>query len=239
MQRALSQLDSLGFSVVEEGLTSREVATLLADVSTLLQPEEADTRGGQRDLFSALPSVRKLAGHPAIHRWPAAVLGPAAFAVRAILFDKTPVANWKVTWHQDLTIPTLRQRDVAGFGPWSEKAGIPHVQPPAAILSRMLTVRVHLDACETWNGPVRVLPGSHLEGRLSPEAVDGWKARTPATPALCPAGGLLLMRPLLLHASSPAERPGHRRVIHLEYAVDPLPDGLEWRERWGRTSPAT
>ena len=36
------------------------------------------------------------------------------------------------------------------------------------------------------------------------------------------------MRPLLLHASSIAIVPTHRRVIHLEYASQSLADGLEW-----------
>ncbi len=36
------------------------------------------------------------------------------------------------------------------------------------------------------------------------------------------------MRPLLLHASASGTNPGHRRVIHLEYAAVSLPGGLEW-----------
>ena len=36
------------------------------------------------------------------------------------------------------------------------------------------------------------------------------------------------MRPLLLHASASGTAPGHRRVVHLEYAAEPLPGGLEW-----------
>ena len=36
------------------------------------------------------------------------------------------------------------------------------------------------------------------------------------------------MRPLLLHASSPSKVPGHRRVIHLDFASSPLPGGLYW-----------
>lgn len=233
MTDPLTSLATSGFAVIPEALTATEVATLLAEVAPLTLGVTSDSRGGRRDLFSALPSVRALAGHPAIHRWPAAVLGPPAFAVRALMFDKTATANWKVAWHQDLTITTQKRLDLAGFGPWSEKAGIPHVQPPATVLARMLTVRIHLDPCEDWNGPVRVLPGTHRHGKLPPEAVDRWREARKAVTTACPAGGLLLMHPLLLHASSPATRPGHRRVIHLEYAVDDLPGGLQWRERWG------
>ncbi len=228
----LTSLAGDGFTVIPSALARWEVESLLAAVEALPIPSAEEARGGQRDLFRILPVVRDLASHPAIRSRPAAILGSAAFAVRAILFDKTAEANWKVAWHQDLTIPTRRRMEVPGFSPWSEKAGIPHVQPPPSVLEQMLTVRVHLDPCDSANGPVRVLPGSHREGRLSPGAVDAWKAKVMQIETPCPSGGLLLMRPLLLHASSPAERPTHRRVIHLEYAADSLPHGLEWHECW-------
>jgi ectoine hydroxylase-related dioxygenase (phytanoyl-CoA dioxygenase family) len=218
-----------GYATVADVLGPPEVDTLLRAVARL--PQDGESRGGHRDLFQ-LPEVRELAVHPAIHRWPRTILGPQAFAVRAILFDKTPSANWKVAWHQDLTIPTKAAVATVGFGPWSEKAGIPHVQPPAGVLERMLTVRVHLDPCGLANGPVRVLPGSHTSGKLSGADIDAWKERAPAVDTPVGVGGLLLMRPLILHASSAATHPGRRRVIHLEYAADPLPEGLAWFERY-------
>jgi len=42
------------------------------------------------------------------------------------------------------------------------------------------------------------------------------------------------MCPLILHASSKAVSPSHRRVIHIEYAGAELPGGLEWHTRIGR-----
>jgi ectoine hydroxylase-related dioxygenase (phytanoyl-CoA dioxygenase family) len=218
-----------GYATVADRLSPAEVDALLRAVAHL--PQDGESRGGHRDLFQ-LPEIRELAAHPAILHWPRTVLGPQAFAVRAILFDKTPGANWKVAWHQDLTIPTKSARSVAGYGPWSEKAGIPHVQPPTEVLERMLTVRVHLDPCGLENGPVRVLPGSHTAGKLNGADIDAWRARVPAVDTPVGSGGLLLMRPLILHASSPATHPGHRRVIHLEYAADPLAEGLAWFERY-------
>jgi len=233
MDTVLSDLEHGGFATVSDALSPGEIQALLEAVGTLPQPTEEESRAGQRDLFARVPAVRELAAHSAVRGWPAAVLGPGCFAVRAILFDKTPAANWRVAWHQDLTIPARRRLETAGFGPWSEKAGIPHVQAPVSILERMLIVRVHLDPCDTLNGPVRVLPGSHREGRLPPERIEAWKTLAAPVEALAPAGGLLLMRPLLLHASSPARHPGHRRIIHLEYAATSLPGGLEWHERRG------
>jgi hypothetical protein len=237
MNNTLRALDTDGYAVVPGSLSPAELAGLLDAAQSLPPAGPEEVRGGCRDLFTLLPTIRNLAGHPGIRRWPAAVLGPGCFAVRAILFDKTPEANWKVAWHQDLTIPTRVRLDRPGFGPWSTKAGIPHVQPPVAILENMLTVRVHLDPCGPENGPVRVLPGSHLHGKLAPSAVYAWKDRVSPRDATCAAGALLLMRPLLLHASSAATSPGHRRVIHLEYAAGPLPAGLHWHEAWG--GPAT
>jgi hypothetical protein len=157
------------------------------------------------------------------------ILGRIALPVRAILFDKTPAANWKVTWHQDLTIAVLNHHDVPGFGPWSTKAGVVHVQPPASVLDQMLAVRLHFDDCGAQNGPLRVLPGSHKAGKLRDNEIAAWRDRIPEEACLVPKGGALLMRPLLLHASSPAVDAHHRRVLHIEYATSRLPSGLEWR----------
>ena len=156
------------------------------------------------------------------------VLGSACFPVRAIYFDKTQGANWKVPWHQDLTIAVKERREAPGFGPWSRKDGVDHVQPPMALLERMVAVRWHLDDCGAGNGPLRVLPGSHRQGRLTAAAIQAWSAREESVTCIVERGGLLVMRPLLLHASSPATVPCHRRVVHIEYAAEPLPSGLEW-----------
>lgn len=187
-------------------------------------------RGGARHLLD-VPIVRDLARSRPVREVAEAALGPDCFAVRSILFDKTPGANWKVVWHQDLTIAVRERRDVEGFGPWSEKDGVPHVQPPASLLERMVAVRVHLDDCGPENGPVRVIPRSHREGRLSPDAVDTWKANGEAVDCVVARGGILAFRPLLLHASSPATTPAHRRVVHLEFAAESLPGGLAWYHR--------
>jgi hypothetical protein len=185
-----------------------------------------------RSLLEAVPAVRDLARSPRVRALVEPVLGPHAFAVRGILFDKTPDANWKVAWHQDLTIAVRERREVEGFGPWSEKAGVVHVQPPAYVLERMVTVRLNLDPCGPENGPVNVIAGSHRHGRLSVDEVQRRRTGEPAVSTCLGAGGVLLMRPLLLHASSPSTSPAHRRVVHLEFAAGELPGGLEWHGRW-------
>ncbi len=150
-------------------------------------------------------------------------------AVRAILFNKTAATNWRVAWHQDLTIAVREQRQAAGFGPWSTKQGVVHVQPPTELLERMMTVRIHLDAVDETNGALRVLPGTHLRGRLDAVEIEQLRREIPEFCCTAAAGDALLMRPLLLHASSRATTPRRRRVLHVEYADFDLPAGLEWR----------
>ena len=213
-----------GWAVTPPLSPQLEVDALVAAVA----PLAADARGGVRNLLDSAPAVRALATSPAVRSVAEAVLGPGCFAVRALLFDKTPDANWKVTWHQDLTIAVRARANVTGYGPWSEKAGVPHVQPPAELLERMLAVRVHLDDCGADNGPVRVISGSHRVGRLSGTAIDAWRGGAEAVDCVAERGAILAFRPLILHASSPATAPAHRRVVHLEFAAEALDPPLEW-----------
>jgi ectoine hydroxylase-related dioxygenase (phytanoyl-CoA dioxygenase family) len=181
-----------------------------------------------RKLLDVISEARYFASNQAIRNLVEPVLGSGARVVRGVFFDKTPEANWKIIWHQDTTIAVKEKREVAGYGPWSIKAGVFNVQPPASVLERMLTVRVHLDDADENNGALRVIPGSHTGGILEQEEIERWKQR--ATPVVCSVkrGGAMLMKPLLLHASSASMNPSHRRVLHLEYANFQLEGGLEW-----------
>jgi ectoine hydroxylase-related dioxygenase (phytanoyl-CoA dioxygenase family) len=172
--------------------------------------------------------VRELADSPAIRDLITLILGRSFRPVRGILFDKIPNANWKVPWHQDLTIAVQERMESEGFGPWSMKADVLHVQPPAAVLENMISVRLHLDNCDAENGALRVIPGSHLLGRIAEARIEGIRKNTEDQVCVVGAGGALLMRPLLLHASSQARVPGHRRVIHLDFASAQLPLGMKW-----------
>jgi len=150
--------------------------------------------------------------------------------VRSILFDKTPEENWPVAWHQDTTIAVADWREVPGYGPWSIKDGVVHVQPPESLLARMTTLRVHLDDTPPENGALRVVPGSHRHGRLSSTDIQRFRDQAEVVCA-CAAGDVLIMRPLILHASSRAVEPARRRVLHFEYApADALEPCLRWAE---------
>jgi hypothetical protein len=124
-----------GFAVVPSGLPEQELAQLTADLVTLAAEHDLGARGGLRDAFRLLPAARQLATSGPLWHLASTVLGSECAAVRAIVFDKTPGANWKVSWHQDLTIAVRHQIEVPGFGPWSTKAGVLHVQPPASSIS--------------------------------------------------------------------------------------------------------
>jgi ectoine hydroxylase-related dioxygenase (phytanoyl-CoA dioxygenase family) len=223
MATLVSHLDSRGFGIIPEFLSNAE----LGQLEQILPPVDRDS-GGLRNLLD-IPGVAGLAAGDHVGSLVHPVLGPDAFPIRAILLDKTEAANWKVSWHQDLTIAVMERREEPGYGPWSSKQGVVHVQPPAAVLEQMLAVRLHLDESGAGNGPLRVLPGSHRAGKLRDQEIPAWRQRTNEEVCLVPRGGALIMRPLLLHSSSPATEPHHRRVLHIEYSNCELPAGLEWR----------
>jgi ectoine hydroxylase-related dioxygenase (phytanoyl-CoA dioxygenase family) len=232
-QQILEQIDAQGYAILPHILDANAVQSLLSVISKA--DDEGDSRRqkrGQiyalRNLLARVPEVAELAFSPAMRALVDPILGPHARVVRALLFDKTAGANWKVAWHQDLSIAVSERIDVEGFGPWSMKAAVQHVQPPIAVLERMLTLRLHLDDCFEDNGPLLVLAGSHAAGVLSPAQVADWRARVAPVACAVGAGGVVLMRPLLLHASSAATAPRHRRVVHLEFASGELPGSLKW-----------
>jgi ectoine hydroxylase-related dioxygenase (phytanoyl-CoA dioxygenase family) len=225
---ALDRLDRDGFAVVPDRLGPHDVARTLAALgeSEIHRAERKDAVFGARNLLS-LSAIRDLAAGLADLVEPA--LGQNAHPVRALFFDKTAEANWPVLWHQDLTIAVDRRLDLEGFGPWSVKAGVVHVEPPVEVLQSMLAVRLHLDDSHEDNGPLRVLPGTHAMGRLRRDRITELRAEIAEHTCVAPVGSALLMRPLLLHASSPARVPSHRRVVHIEFAAaDILPAPLDW-----------
>lgn len=150
--------------------------------------------------------------------------------VRSILFDKTESENWPVLWHQDLTIAVAEERQLPGYGPWSHKDGSPHVQPPVSLLQSMATIRLHLDETSATNGALRVIPGSHRNGRIDTDVLRDFD-KDGAVTCECSPGDALLMSPLILHSSRRSESPARRRIIHFEYARDAdLDVNLRWFE---------
>lgn len=156
------------------------------------------------------------------------VLGSAAIPFRATLFDKSPTSNWLVVWHQDTALPLQEHREVSGWGPWSIKDGVNYAHAPAAALERVLALRLHLDDSVAGNGPLRILPATHTLGVLSDESLHTLSTQISAVDCLTPLGGVLAMRPLVVHASSKSQSNAPRRVLHIEYATSSaVADGLE------------
>ena len=176
-------------------------------------------RGGEAGTRCLLDqaTVRKTVASVRATLVTAGKLPATAVAIQAIAFDKTPEANWKVTWHQDLMFPFARAVRTPGFALASRKDGIDYARPPRTVLESLLAVRLHLDDCDATNGPLRVAPGTHRRGILRSADIAETVARHGETMCLAKAGDALLMKPLLLHASSPAILPKHRRVLHLVY----------------------
>lgn len=202
-----NEVQTGGFAIVESVLSRQQVDDLLNALERIGETGSVRKRGGifaVRNLLDESPEVRELASSEAVRALVEPVLGAHHFPVRGILFDKIPDANWKVPWHQDVTIAVRERVEAEGFGPWSMKADVLHVQPPATILERMLTVRLHLDPCGEENGALRILPGSHTRGKIPEDEIVTMRESLPEEVCAVGLGGALLMRPLLLHASSPS-----------------------------------
>jgi ectoine hydroxylase-related dioxygenase (phytanoyl-CoA dioxygenase family) len=221
--------DSILESVARSGFALAPSLVPRDLIEELLSLCPAVPGAGLRDLFGVMPRFRALAELSAVRSLAQEILGRTAFVTRAILFDKSPDANWALGFHQDVVIAVAARHETPGFGPWSVKAGIDHVRPPASVLERMITVRIHLDPCGTDNAPLAVIPGSHASGFLSDAEVSARIARGPVIECPAAPGDAVLMRPLLLHGSRKADNPSHRRVAHLEFACEELPGRLRWR----------
>jgi ectoine hydroxylase-related dioxygenase (phytanoyl-CoA dioxygenase family) len=152
-----------------------------------------------------------------------------AVAAQCTLFNKSPAKNWLVALHQDLSIPVSSRVDSPECSGWSEKEGQLYVQPPVSVLVRLVAVRLHIDDCPAESGALRVVPQSHMEGRVDPTQAEVLRQRYGETLVPVAQGGVLVMRPLLLHASSKATSPAPRRVLHFVFGPPSLPLGLEWQ----------
>ena len=224
--------DERGFEIIDNAFESQVIECLIEHLSRVDFGETAKRRNsvafGVRNLLNVAPTIKDFSESKLIRQIIEPIVGKDARVVRAIFFDKTPEANWKVPFHQDLTITVKERREADGFVSWTTKAGVWHVQPPASVIENIVALRVHLDNTDESNGALRVVVGSHRFGRLNAEQIE--KLKVTGEVVTCPVvrGGAMLMRPLLLHASSAATNASHRRIIHFEFSALELPENLEW-----------
>ena len=194
-QRA--QLQRQGYLIVEPGLDCGEILRAETEIDSL------SIRGaGSRSLLShawcrQLGTLVK--GQPTV----SSLLSKDAVAVQCILFAKSSVRNWLVRMHRDRSFPVKRRTSEADWAGWSWKEGKLFARPPRKIVESLLAVRVHLDETNEQTGALQVVPESHRDdGKVGPRVVCSVSK-----------GGLLVMHPSLLHASSKLAS-GQRRVLH-------------------------
>jgi len=210
-----------GFTVIRNALT-RVRCNDLAALTELL-----DVSGpGTRCLLS-LGWAQQLAAEIQASAAFRDVLPRSHVAVQCTYFEKSAKNNWLVPIHQDLSVPVAHQDTLPGWGPWSTKEGVTFVQPPVAVLEQLVAVRVHLDPCGSEDGPLHVVPGSHLQGVISPGCAIELRRNERA--CLAQVGDALAFRPLLLHRSTKSSGASRRRVLHILFAPMSSALGVQWR----------
>ena len=216
METAALTFASDGFEVFPGVLDHAECDQLSA-----LVPDTANA--GSRRLLSEVwcrSFAARLKRDPRLSQ----LLPQHSVAVQCTYFSKSPYSNWLVAPHQDLSIPVANRVEFSGCSGWSEKEGLLFTQPPISVLEQLVALRVHLDECWPDSGPLIVAPASHLRGRLT----GGFPI--PSHACLVPRGGVLAIRPLLVHASSKLNASVPRRVLHFLFGPAELPYGLRWAD---------
>ncbi len=217
--------DDLGFEVIENLVAPDRVQPLIIELTRLkLEP----LSGGIRRIEQQIPLVASLAKSSDILSVARQHLSGQPELVRAIYFDKSPDNNWFVTWHQDRTVAVSNRFEAEGWGAWSIKSDVWHVQPPIAVLQEIVTIRIHLDVATVSNGCLKIIPRSHTRGILTAESVQNIVHQEQAVYCEVPSGGAVIMRPHILHSSEKSIAPMPRRILHFEYSSYKLPEGITW-----------
>jgi ectoine hydroxylase-related dioxygenase (phytanoyl-CoA dioxygenase family) len=222
-----------GFTVVENIYDADEIRLIIETIDQVDKSKatfrKTDDLFAIRQFLKEIPQVSRFIFNNKIKEFICGIFGEEYFIVKSIYFDKPEKSNWFVAWHQDLTISVDKKVSLPGYGPWTVKFNQFAVQPPLDILQDNFTVRIHLDDTDENNGALRVIPGSHLKGVLIVHDTD-WKDK-PETICDVEEGGIMIMRPLLMHASNRSIANKKRRVIHIEFSKANLPKEIQWGEK--------
>jgi ectoine hydroxylase-related dioxygenase (phytanoyl-CoA dioxygenase family) len=222
-----------GFTTIDHIYSKEEVEQILATIDQVDKTKETFRKSSDlfaiRRFLNEVPETRKYIFNDNLQNVIRHIFGDDYFAVKSIYFDKPEASNWYVSYHQDLTISVDKKLDLEGYGPWTVKQNQFAVQPPLDILKNLFTIRIHLDDTDENNGALKVISSSHLKNIYRPETID-W---TSETETICKVkkGGIMIMKPLLLHSSSRTINNKKRRVIHIEFTCQELPTELNWAER--------
>ncbi|RQO68353.1 phytanoyl-CoA dioxygenase [Pedobacter sp. KBW01] len=233
MKKHQKEINSTGFTVIN-GIYSAEETNKIARTIDAANADRSNFRKSEdlfaiRQFLKEIPDVKDLIFTPALKNVIHELFGHDYFLVKSIYFDKPENSNWFVAYHQDLTISVDQKVEIAGFGPYTNKRNQFAVQPPLNILENSFTIRIHLDDTNKENGALKVIPDSHSKGIYRPENVD-WAIETEVS-CNVKCGGIMMMKPLLLHGSNRTTNNKKRRVIHLEFSNQILPKELKWSEQ--------
>lgn len=218
-------INESGYELIKNFLSMEMAISIINEVDSELVKKQG---GGIRNAEKKFASVNVFASSANMLSQAEKYLTGRASLVRAIIFDKSPENNWLVTWHQDKTVAVSSKFEAEGWGPWSVKEGVHHVQPPVEVLEDMVAFRIHFDESNLQNGCLKVIPGSHVLGILSQDYIHNVDKFEAAVIVEAPALSALVMRPHLLHASNKGVKPSRRRVLHLEYSSYKLKNGTQW-----------
>lgn len=219
------KLELDGFEIIENVISDELLSSSLSELKKL---EKIRNSGGIRNAEKKLSFIPIMAQSNGVKSILKKYLPGEVNLVRAIVFDKTPESNWLVTWHQDKTVAVNRKANIPGWGPWSIKDGVHHVQPPIEVLESMLTVRIHLDDTSIKNGCLKVIPRSHQQGILDQLLINKITNSSQVFNCEMPAKGAIVMKPHILHSSSKSFSSLNRRVVHLEFSNYMLGYNLKW-----------
>jgi len=223
-------LENEGYLIIPNVFSQQEVACIQSLLNSKIDPcAEGTAIHATRKILHEIPSLAALI-KPGLQKYFDPILpGSKYFPVKSIYFDKPAHSNWFVSYHQDLTISVSKQVATPKYSKWTKKNGYFSVQPPIELLQQVYTCRIHLDNTNGDNGALRVVPGSHKQGLIPPDQFDQYRAKE----VICnvPAGGIMIMQPLILHSSGRSKGGLSRRVLHIEFAAMDLPGELEWEEK--------
>ncbi|MCX8523605.1 phytanoyl-CoA dioxygenase family protein [Chryseobacterium formosus] len=233
LQQHKNTIADNGFSVISNVFSEEEIEKIAKVIQSI--DTSKDTFRKSEDLFAIrqflkeIPEVKDLIFNENLKTIIEEIFGENYFAVKSIYFDKPEKSNWYVAYHQDLTISVDKKIQLENFGPWTTKQNQFAVQPPLDILENIFTIRIHLDDTDENNGALKVVPKSHSKGIYRPETIN-WDVETEN---ICNVekGGIMIMKPLILHGSNRTTNGKKRRVIHIEFSDRELPEELNWSER--------
>lgn len=233
---SINQINNEGFAIINNVYNENEIKKLISLIEDVTEndSENATFRKSQdlsaiRQFHKEVPETLDFIFNENLKTIIESNFGKGYFITKSIYFDKPEKSNWFVAYHQDLTISVDQKTEVENFENWTVKQNQFAVQPPKEILEANFTIRIHIDKTTKENGALKVINNSHSKGILRIENLDFENEKE----TICEVekGGIMIMKPLLFHASNKTTNNERRRVIHIEFSKQQLPSGLEWSEK--------